>query len=294
MDTPISLAITTPLDEADLAERFEELRPTADALARSAGLLRRITRRLAAPDGYEALKKVQKDLAALSGLELSPGSVVGDARTAAAAVEQWLSAEWERRASTFIAEMVEYLRQRDVDVEVRGNEVVALPLTIHIDAEQDRAALLYAGEAVVERLPLRAERIYDRWVKAQEQLERRGTPPESFADDLIAACADVRRLKEASSATRLRLSDVHFQLFVRRQTAQVRQDPRKGRVKEYPRYQFAWDLAALMQACEWLDRGSRGRLEIRDATESAARSRTASVHCVVDREPRAFADVRVS
>lgn len=72
------------------------------------------------------------------------------------------------------------------------------------------------------------------------------------------------------------MSDLHFQLFVRRQTAQVRQDPRRSRVKEYPRAQFAWDLATLLEDPSWLH-DQAGEIVLHPASDSAARSRATSV-----------------
>jgi hypothetical protein len=77
----------------------------------------------------------------------------------------------------------------------------------------------------------------------------------------------------------VRVSDLHFQLFVARQTAQVRQDPRKGKVKDYPRYQFAHDLSLLLERKGddlTLSHESR-RLTFHQASKSAAGSRANSL-----------------
>ena len=81
---------------------------------------------------------------------------------------------------------------------------------------------------------------------------------------------------------RVRLSDLHFQAFVLRQTASVRQDPRRTRIKEYARYQLAWDLALLLSDPDAMRQDGR-RLVLHEASATASRSRTTAVR--VDRHP---------
>ncbi len=77
--------------------------------------------------------------------------------------------------------------------------------------------------------------------------------------------------------SRVRLPDVHFRAFVHRQTAAVRKDPRKGRVKPYPRYQFAWDLGLLLSQQEQVTTRGGRRIELIEASESASRGATTSL-----------------
>lgn len=134
-------------------------------------------------------------------------------------------------------------------------------------------ALAYAGEAVQSRLPPSAERIYKAWTAPQSRLERDAAEPHALAADLRRAYNLVCRTKDIRAGQRVRLPDVHFQIFVERQTVQGRQDPRRSRIKDYPRHQFAWDLAALLDAPDAL---TAEGLALQEATEAAARSRSQS------------------
>ena len=260
----------------ELMERWQALAPRVNALAASAKVLSGATQRLARSEGYEALNKVQRDLSRIGELELDASGMVDAARSVAEQVSGWLDGEWQRRAEGVTRELRHWFADRGVTLQGEGMELVGDPFTLSIRPADDRACLLFAGEVVKDRLPLAPARIYDAWERERARMERDATGPERFADLLITATDDSCRLRQVPIGARQRLPDVHFQLFARRQTAQVRQDPRKGRVKEYPRYLFAWDLGELLAAPAWLQRQGR-RLTVHAASESAARSRSSSV-----------------
>lgn len=260
----------------ELMESWQALAPRVNALATSAKALSGATTRLAKAEGYEALNKVQRDLSRIAELELDANGMLDAARSVADQVSAWLGGEWQRRAEGVSLELRQWFADRGIALQGEGMELVGDPFTLSIRPADDRACLLFAGEVVKDRLPLAPARIYDAWERERVRMERAATGPERFADLLIAAADDACRLRPAPVGTRQRLPDVHFQLFARRQTAQVRQDPRKGRVKEYPRYLFAWDLSELLGAPAWLQRHGR-RLTLHAASESAARSRSSSV-----------------
>lgn len=279
-------------NEHDLIERFQALLPAATAIKKSAATVQRLTKKLGTPEGYEALKTLQRDLDALADAALDPSDLLAQAKAAAADVATWLTGEWERRGADFAARLTEYFEDRQVTLGGEGLELCADPIQIRLLPQQDRAVLLFGGEVVKDRVPLRASRIYDEWQRAQDRLAREGTPPETFADALVHAYDEVCLLRQKTSAVRLRLTDVHFQLFVHRQTAAVRQDPRRSRVKEYPRYQFAWDLSALLEYPEWLEHGGR-TIEVFPASDSASRSRSASLMCRAGGADRLLGDIRI-
>ena len=86
---------------------------------------------------------------------------------------------------------------------------------------------------------------------------------------LADAYDELCRLRDMRPGGRIRLSDLHFQAFVLRQTAQVRQDPRRSRVKEYPRYQLAYDLSLLLADPDAMRRDGR-RLLLKGEPVSSA------------------------
>lgn len=281
------------IDELDIASRFASLTDDAATLTKSAKALLRITRSLSKPEGYESLKKLQRDLALLRDLTLDPGDLLARAQAAAEVAGGWLDSEWDRRAASFADELAEYFTAREVAIEADGLALRAAPLAIRLVPAADRALLTYAGETVRDGLPLRASRIYDEWRRAEARLARESTAPSDFADALIAAYDTQRLVKKRQGPARIRLSEIHFQLFVGRQTFAVQQDPRKSRVKEYPRYQFAWDLAALLESPDLLERAGR-TIEVLPAAETAARSRGASVRCPLAGQNQSFSDLRVT
>jgi len=236
---------------------------------------------------------VERDLSRIAELELDTNGMLAAARSVADQVSNWLGAEWQRRAEEVTVELRQWFADRGVALHGEGMELAGDPFTILIQPAADRASLMFAGEVVKDRLPLAPGRIFDSWEREKGRLERDATGPERFADLLIAATDDVCRLRPAPIGARQRLPDVHFQLFARRQTAKVRQDPRKGRVKEYPRYLFAWDMGELLAAPEGLRRGERTVI-VHEASESAARSRSSSVLVRRDGEFVSLGDVQVS
>jgi len=162
-------------------------------------------------------------------------------------VKEWLDNEWGRRASTVGKDIRNWFEERGTPLRRRGDLLYRFPAAIRIDARNDRAEILHAGEVVKDKVPLAPDRVFKEWEKARDLLERNATAPDSFADELRKAYGDHIRLRGWRPGRQVRLLDVHFRVFVGRQTAQVRQDPRRSRVKEYPRFQFAWDLGRMLE-----------------------------------------------
>ncbi len=266
-------------DTSSLEQTWTNLLPDAAGRARDAATLTRIARTLSRAEGYESLRKVQQALDKLAALERLPAELLEAAQSAAAPVAEWLQEEWARRARDFVAEVRDYFAERAVPLEGEGFSLSSPPLRFQIHPAKDRADILYAGEPVKERLPLVAERLLRERESALQRLIRGSTPPDLMADQLLEAYDTVLRLKEARRGSRVRLPEIHFQLFVDRQTAQARQSLVRGKIKEYPRAQFAFDLAGLLAAPGFLERDGR-RIELVEASRSLARSRSSSVTVV--------------
>lgn len=264
------------MNTTELRERWLRLRPRVDGVAKQAGALRRVVRKLATEEGYEALRKLQKEIATLETLELDTDGILDNVREALGPVESWLEAEWTRRAEQFAEELHSFFADREVELTGVPPLLEAGQLGIEFDTRQDQARILYAREVVRDRIPLAPERIFREWQNASQRLERGLTSPDEFFTAVVDAYDLVCRTRGLKPGSRVRLPDLHFQLFVARQTAQVRQDPRKGRLKEYPRYQFAYDLSALLNSPGGMVRGNKA-VSLHIAARSAAESRSASV-----------------
>jgi hypothetical protein len=275
-----------------LAQSWSELLPEIRATAKVAASLRRAAERLATPAGYEALRRLDRDLTWLESQSGTADPLLGRARDAARPVREWLANEWEVRAATFAGELAEWFSSRSVDLNVDDSVLFAAPFHLSLDAARDKAAISYAGEAVKVGIPLTVDRVWRAWTAARSQLDRDATAPERFADLVLEstkALADGpgRRLR------RVRLPDLHFRLFLGRQSAQARLDPRRTRLKEYPRYQFAWDVAQLLEEPTWLRR-PEGSLRFVAASESQARSRGTSLRVVrMDGTVEEYVDVEI-
>lgn len=256
--------------------RFGALGAEAKSIASEASVFRRIVTLLSKPEGYEQLKKLEHELGQLDSFVYLPEEMMSAAKKAAGDAREWLVSEWHRRASVFTQELEGYLNDRAMQVEIEGDEVKVRPFVLTLNPKEDRADLTYAGEVIGKPLPLSSHAIHKAILGAQALMEKNQTPPESFADELIAAYEDACNLRGTRIGGRVRLPDVHFSMFARRQTSLVRSDPRKSRIKEYPRYQFAWDLGLLMAHPDWLDRGGR-RIVFHPASTTAAKGKADSI-----------------
>jgi hypothetical protein len=255
---------------------FRAIAPQASILSRNARACDAVARKLSKPEGFGDLKALRRDLEKLEGVTLEVGDLLDRAKAAGAEARQWMSGEWERRAQEFAGELIAHLVVRGLKTGDAENGVRAHPFSISLDTAEDRAELTFAGEVIGKAVPLDAERIYRAYVDGLAQLEREQTPPDVFADLLMEAYGDAL-LKRTSvrEGARIRLPEVHFALFVRRQTAAAKSDPRRSRLKEYPRCQFAWDLSLLQRHADWLSRDGR-RIVLHVASPSA-RGRADSV-----------------
>ena len=273
--------------------RFGSLAAEAKTIASEATAFKRIVTLLSKPEGYEQLKKLEHELAQLDSFIYLPDASMSEAVKAAEDAQEWLASEWHRRASVFTQELMAYLDDRAMQAGVEGNEVSVWPFLLTLNPRQDRADLTYAGEPVGKPLPLSCQAIHKAILNAQALLEKNQTPPEIFADELISSYEDACNLRGTRSGGRVRLPDVHFALFARRQTSLVRSDPRKSRIKEYPRYQFAWDLALLLKNPAWLERGSR-KIILHPASATAAKGKADSVRVVTsEHQDLMLGDVQV-
>lgn len=260
-------------------EGFSALLAEAKILAMETASFHRIVKTLSTPEGYEKLRKLEHDLAQLDLLAMIPPHLLEAAGPSAENARNWLEEEWNHRASAFAEELRRYLSDRAIPAVVSGHEVVMHPFLLTLEPAKDRTQLIYAGEPIGKILPLSCQSVLKAYSDALSLLERNQTPPEVFADELLEAYGETCTLKGVRSGGRVRLPDLHFTLFVKRQTSNVRSDPRKGRIKEYPRYQFAWDIALLLQNPAWLNRREKS-IVFHPAAASASRSRADSIRVV--------------
>jgi hypothetical protein len=257
-------------------EGFQSLQDKAKALATEAGALKRVAMSLSKLEGYQNLRRLEHDLTTLESLALLPEESLEMARTAVAAARLWLQDEWSRRASVFSEELGVYLQDRAISTQVAGNEIRMDPFILILEPARDSAVISYSGEPIGKPLAMSCPMVFKAYSDSISLLERNQTPPESFSDELLEAYAETCRWKGIKQGGRVRLSDVHFTIFARRQSSTVRCDPRKGRIKEYPRYQFAWDLGLLLKNPDWMVR-SGSTITLNPSPASSARSRTDSV-----------------
>jgi hypothetical protein len=252
----------------------------------------RIVRGLSTVDGCADLKRVERSLQKLAAMRLDPGNLADGAMLAAEDASKWLSEEWQRRAALFGEELSRYLTERSIPAVLSSERVYARPFYIQIDGNRDRAELTFAGEPVGKPVPLSSPVVYRAYTDAEKQLKRGETRPEQFAEELVEGYRDACKLRAAREGARVRLPDVHFALFVRRQTAAVRSDPRSRKILEYPRYQFAWDLGLLQEHPKWLE---RHHIKLHEASDTAARGKANSVRLVArDGGDTVFGDMQVT
>lgn len=263
---------------SELREPWKEIFQAALELAKQAGQLKSLAKKLSAREGYDSLKKLSKALEKLHSVELPDEHLMAQTRKATSSVNNWLEAEWDRRAQQFSNELLDYFRERDTEAKLDEVTVLVHPFTLKVEAAADRVVLSYLDEEMF-KTSLSCEKVFKQWQKSRDLLEKNVTPPEAFLELLERAYDEMLRVQGKSQGARFRLSDLHFRLFVLRQTAQVRQDPRKGNVKEYPRYQFAYDLGLLLeQQAEGFKISSDGKTFIfHQASKKAASSRSSSV-----------------
>ncbi len=264
-----------------LEERFNALLPHADADHKAASTLRRLARKLSSEEGYASLVRLGRDLARLEELEPSNQALSQDLRLALESVREWMQAEWVRRAAESTTDLLRFFEDRGWEGTPTDKGVRFGPIEVRASVEKDEAKLYHAGEQLQHRrLGLEPDSIYRAWVQVQDKLARQATPPDVLAELLVTAYQSGAD-EPGRTARRVRVPELHFQLFVGRQTAAVRADPRGGRIKEYPRYQFAWDLAGLLAEGEPFQTPA-GSLHFSAATDSSARSRAKSVVVLVN------------
>lgn len=270
------------MERTELTELWRAQLPRVEEVHTAAKAWRTAAKLLTRAEGYDGLSRLQKVLDKADASALPDPQLQERLAAVSTATRAWLDAEWTRRAEEIGLELEVYFAHRGVPVVLTGDVLAAGALHIRIEPRADRATLCFADEEVRARVPLAPERLYREWEAALGRLERAGTEPTAFAEELVTAYGTTAR-----AGARVPLPRVHFAMFVARQPARARQDPRKGRLRDYPRAQFAWDLH------QWLEAGAPtppgGEIEVLDASTSAARSARTSV-----RVPgRVLGDVRV-
>ena len=283
---------TTSENLTELRARWKEMLPAVQLLAKKAGDLKTLAKKLSTPEGYESLKKLQKDLEKLRSLEMEAETLVAEARTAGESVEGWLALEWSRRGSEFVSDLRGYFQDRSIAVELDGATLMVGSFAIVIQPEKDRAVLRYVDEDVAET-PLSGEKIFKAWQSAKDAMEKAHTPPSSLASALLEAHDELSRMQGKAAGSRVRLPDLHFQIFVARQTTQVRQDPRKSKVKDYPRSQFIYDLSVMVER-QGLSISLEGRNLIFHPAGKNAGSRANSVKVELEGQVQALGDLEIS
>jgi len=257
-------------------QRFEAIVAESRSLKTESAAFFRIVKKLSTSDGFADLKSVGKALQKLGDVRLDAGDLAAHATSAAEDASAWLGEEWQRRSTRFADELTRYLTERTIRAVATGDRVEAPPFAVEIRGQQDKAQLTYAGEDVGKPVALSAPVIYRAYTETEKLLKRNETRPEQFATDLVEAYRSALLLREGRGP-RIRLPEVHFALFILRQTPAVRSDPRAGKIKQYPRYQFAWDLGLLRESRNWCQ---RHHIVLHEAN-AASRARADSVRLVV-------------
>ncbi len=279
----------------ELAWKWEEQLPRVSELAKRAGAMRRLTARLSKAESYESLKKVERDLDKLDALPCPDHELAREVQQLIVEVRAWLDQEWDRREHAIANELQVVFGDAGVPLEARSDGLYRYPLTIRLHPRKDSATLVHAGEVANEKkIALNTERIFNAWDGTRAQLIKKQTDPDLMVGVLRAAYDEVRAVEGRQPGSRVRLPDVHFRAFVRRQTAAVRRDPTKRRVKPYPRYQFAWDLGLLLARPELLVLDDGRRIELLDASGSASRGAATSLLVEMsDGSTRLLGDMRI-
>ncbi len=288
------------MDRGELMARWAALRASSKRIKGAAATLDRVVGRFSDSGGYDALKVAERELAKLDGLSIDAEELLARVGALAGETRAWVETEWVRRSHHVVEDLRREFRERGVHLaqldETSGSALVfhAFPVAIRLVPSEDRAELLHAGEVIRPRVPLSAPRLFTAWDKARGMLEKSGTEPDDFARELREAYANLRKLGQLRASGRARLADLNFQVFVQRQTARGgRTDPRRRRIVEYPRWNFAWDLGRLLDyMVESPD--AFADLDFHRASRTAAAGRSTSV--LVERESGAmesYADLTV-
>ena len=280
------------MSETELKDLWREILESARDVSRRLGKLRAVARALSGAPGYESLRDVEKLLAKVEGLSLADAEdVAAKAQDAVRAVREWLADEWSRRERSTVEEIVEWFGERGVDVRRasdNGNELLAFPLELRVLAKKDLVQMYYAGE-LVAKAPASAEAVFVAWEKARRRLENNETAPDEFERELREAYEELLRLGVASKRAGARLPDIHFQMFVRRQRrGAARVDPVRRKLHEYPRAQFAWDLAL------WLSTGLPTDIALMEAGSSTSTPRTSVAIVEPSGNLRRYARIKVA
>ncbi len=291
----MSITLEAPTTVAQLKEPWKEILTAAEVLRKQAAQLKTLAKKLASQEGYDSLKKLDKTLEKLEGLELPDPELQQQTQEATQKVRKWLEGEWNRRATEFAAELERYVQERGFSAQLEGLTLSLHPFVLKIEAAKDTVVISYLGNEMAKS-PLSCEAVFKQWQGAREILEKDDTPPETMLNLLGGAYKEALRLSDKANSTRVRVTDLHFRLFILRQTPAVRQDPRKAKVKEYPRFQFAYDLGVLLE-----QRGEHLVVETEDqrftffpATKTAAQSRSSSIQVEVGQEAVTIGDLEIT
>ena len=274
-------------ETTELEASWAQLAPAANELSRLATALKGVAKQLSSSEGYESLTKVEKTLAKLDGLEGGPPALLEEARRAGRLVKTWVDGEWIRRASAFRLELEDHFRDRGLTLVADGGDVCAPPITMRIDGPKDKVDLLHAGEPLKTGIPMVPERVFREREAALNRLRKAQTAPDELADRLLAAY-------DVLGGGRVKILELHFQLFVGRQTKPSKTSLARSKIKEYPRAQLAFDLAGLLAAPHCLQRGER-RIELVPAGATAQQSRMTSIRVVApDGGPAYYAAMQLA
>jgi len=228
----------------DVAERVAVFVRAAAASVRAWRAAGSIARRLEGPGALEDLATVRRVAEALVKTGLPEAAALGEELRGFAARE-----EGERRLRRG-REVVEALRAAGAEPRRIGEEPPAWeapPLTVTLDEARGRAVVCYAREAVAEA-PLAAGRIAEAWRQAREVLEKRARPPAEFRGVLLGAYRAWLARTGQQFGERVGVVDLLPEVALALQGDKFRADPRRGTFVDYPRAQFAWDLAALVRS----------------------------------------------
>ncbi|MDI7268679.1 MAG: hypothetical protein QME96_11865 [Myxococcota bacterium] len=258
-------------DECAAAEMLDRLAQFArDAAAgakawRTAGAL---VRRIRSGEDLQDLAGIKKAAARLAKIELA------QARTLGADLESFAERQEEERRFRFVQEVVQAFRAAGAEPRPLGDSPPAWQVgraTVTLDVARGKATVTYARETIAEA-PLVPARVVDAWKAALGALEKRAQAPERFHESLLGAYRGWLARAGRAFGDRVDAVDLLPEVAVAMQGDDFLADPRRSSFADYPRAQFAWDVARLLESGL---RGAGGmRLEIGPATMgSTARKR---------------------
>jgi hypothetical protein len=255
-------------DATEMLARLERFGRDATTAARGWRAAGALARRLCSAEKLQDLGEIRKTAARLAKVDLE------DAKTLGADLASFAQRQQDARRMRLVQDAVQALREAGAEPRSIGDSPPAWRVghaTVTLDVARGKAVVSYARETIAEA-PLVPARIVDAWQSALAALAKRAQAPARFHEALLGAYRALLARTGRSFGDRVEAVELLPEVAVTAQGEQFRADPRRSSFSDYPRAQFAWDLARLLESGL---RGAGGlRLELGPATMgSTARKR---------------------